>query len=81
MTARIEGVDAAESDAILEELYAIGERREFIYEHAWQLIDFLMWPNRCSIHARIDFPKHERRLPRPAPSRAIHCGSSGGSQS
>jgi taurine dioxygenase len=62
MTARIEGFDAAESDAILEELYAIGERREFIYEHVWQLGDFLMWDNRCTIHARTDFPKRERRL-------------------
>jgi hypothetical protein len=75
MAARIEGVDAAENDAILEELYAIGERREFIYEHAWQLIDFLMWDNRCSIHARTDFPKHERRCCAAAPSRAIHCRS------
>jgi taurine dioxygenase len=62
MTARIEGLDAAESDAILEELYQIGERREFIYEHVWQLGDFLMWDNRCTIHARTDFPKNERRL-------------------
>jgi taurine dioxygenase len=21
-----------------------------------------MWDNRCTIHARTDFPKHERRL-------------------
>jgi taurine dioxygenase len=62
MTARIEGFDAVESDAILEELYAIGERREFIYEHVWKLGDFLMWDNRCTIHARTDFPKSERRL-------------------
>ena len=62
MTSRVEGVDARESDAILEQLYAIGERREFIYEHVWQLGDFLMWDNRCTIHARTDCPKHERRL-------------------
>ena len=62
MTARIEGVDAEESDAILQQLYSIGERREFIYEHVWELGDFLMWDNRCTIHARTDFPKHERRL-------------------
>jgi taurine dioxygenase len=62
MTSRIEGVDARESDAILEQLYAIGERREFIYEHVWQLGDFLMWDNRCTIHARTDFPKDEPRL-------------------
>ena len=62
MTARIEGLDPDESDSILEELYAIGERREFIFEHVWQLGDFLMWDNRCTIHARTDFPEGERRL-------------------
>jgi taurine dioxygenase len=62
MTARIDGFAAAESDAILEELYAIGERRDFIYEHVWRLGDFVMWDNRCTIHARTDFPKEERRL-------------------
>jgi taurine dioxygenase len=62
MTSRIEGLSAEESDAILDQLYAIGERREFIYEHVWKLSDFLMWDNRCTIHARTDFPKHERRL-------------------
>jgi taurine dioxygenase len=62
MTSRIEGVDATESDAILGELYEIGERRDFIYEHVWRLGDFLMWDNRCTIHARTDFPKDERRL-------------------
>ncbi len=48
--------------AILEQLYEIGERREFIFEHVWKLGDFLMWDNRCTIHARTDFPKEERRL-------------------
>jgi taurine dioxygenase len=62
MTARIEGFDSYESDAILEQLYEIGERREFIFEHVWKLGDFLMWDNRCTIHARTDFPKGERRL-------------------
>lgn len=62
MTARIEGVSPAESNEILDELYAIGERREFIFEHVWKLGDFLMWDNRCTIHARTDFPKGERRL-------------------
>src|SRR5215471_14737058 len=41
MTSRIEGVDAADSDAILDQLYAIGERRDFIYEHIWNTGDFL----------------------------------------
>ena len=62
MTTRIEGVSRDESDAILDELYELGERREFIFEHVWKLGDFLMWDNRCTIHARTDFPKEERRL-------------------
>ena len=62
MTVRIEGLEADESDAILRELYDIGERPDFIFEHVWQLGDFLMWDNRCTIHARTDFPKEERRL-------------------
>jgi taurine dioxygenase len=62
MTTRIEGLSAEESDAILDRLYEIGERREFIFEHVWKLGDFVMWDNRCTIHARTDFPKEERRL-------------------
>jgi taurine dioxygenase len=62
MTVAIEDMDKSESDAILSQLYDIGERPEFIYEHEWQLGDFLMWDNRCTIHARTDFPKEERRL-------------------
>jgi taurine dioxygenase len=62
MTTRLEGFEQAESDAILDQLYEIGERREFIFEHVWQLGDFVMWDNRCTIHARTDFPKEERRL-------------------
>src|ERR1700688_1672938 len=37
MTTRIEGVSQDESDYILNQLYEIGERREFIFEHVWQL--------------------------------------------
>lgn len=62
MTTSLEGFSADESAAILGELYDIGERREFIYEHVWRPGDFVMWDNRCTIHARTDFPKDERRL-------------------
>lgn len=62
MTARIEGVSAAESDEILSQLYDTGEDRRFIYEHEWQLGDFVMWDNLASIHARTDFAREERRL-------------------
>jgi taurine dioxygenase len=62
MTAQIEGMSEEESASVLDQLYGIGERPEFIYEHVWRPGDFLMWDNRCTIHARTDFPKDERRL-------------------
>ena len=62
MTARIEGVSPEESEAILEQLYDIGERPEFIFEHVWRLGDVVMWDNRCTIHARTWFPPEENRL-------------------
>ncbi|MGE5537724.1 MAG: TauD/TfdA dioxygenase family protein [Gemmatimonas sp.] len=62
MTARIDDLPEEENAAILEQLYEIGERREFIYEHVWQLGDFVMWDNLATIHARTWFPKEERRL-------------------
>lgn len=62
MTTRLEGFSDEESARLLGRLYDIGERREFIYEHVWRPGDFLMWDNRCTIHARTDFPKGERRL-------------------
>ncbi len=62
MTARIEGLPAAESDALLEELFAFTGDRGLIYEHVWREGDLVMWDNWCSCHARTDFPATERRL-------------------
>jgi len=62
MTAKIEGLERAESDAILEELFAIAEDPSIYYEHEWRLGDLLMWDNHASIHMRTDFPREERRL-------------------
>ncbi len=62
MTARIEGIDAAESDALLDQLFEHGERREIVYQHVWRPGDLVMWDNLCSTHARTDFPAGETRL-------------------
>jgi taurine dioxygenase len=64
MTVRIEGLPEAESEDLLELLFAHQERREFIYEHVWRPGDLLMWDNRCTLHARTDFSPAERRLMR-----------------
>lgn len=62
MTRAIAGMEPEESDAVMEQLYEIGERKEHIYEHEWQLGDFVMWDNLATIHARTYFPKGEDRL-------------------
>ena len=62
MSARIEGLARADSDAILDALFDIAEDPAIAYEHVWRLGDLLMWDNWCSIHARTDFPRDEGRL-------------------
>ena len=62
LTLRINELPEAESDEILEFLFDHSEKREFIYQHEWQLGDLVMWDNRCLNHARTDFPREERRL-------------------
>ena len=62
MTREIEGLSRAESDTLLEKLFDHQEQQQFVYEHVWRPGDLLMWDNRCTLHARTDFPAGERRL-------------------
>jgi taurine dioxygenase len=62
MTRAIAGMEPEESDPIMDQLYNIVERKDFVYEHEWQLGDFVMWDNLATIHARTYFPKDEDRL-------------------
>jgi len=64
MTHHIVGMDRAESDALLEQLFDHQERPEFIYEHVWTPGDLLIWDNRCTLHARTDFDASQRRMMR-----------------
>jgi taurine dioxygenase len=64
MTIAIEGLPEAESDELLEFLFAHQENPAFVYEHVWRVNDLLMWDNRCALHARTDFSNDERRLMR-----------------
>ena len=62
MTERVVDMDEAESERLLQAVYDHAERPEFVYEHEWRVGDLLLWDNRCSMHARTDFPETERRL-------------------
>jgi taurine dioxygenase len=62
MTVKILDMPEDESARLLNALYDHAEKREFVYEHVWHTGDLLLWDNRCSSHARTDFPSTERRL-------------------
>jgi taurine dioxygenase len=64
MSRHIVGMERAESDALLAELFDHAERPEFVYAHTWTVGDLLIWDNRCLNHARNDFPAEEIRLMR-----------------
>jgi taurine dioxygenase len=62
MTVKILDVPEDESERLLNLVWDHSEKREFVYEHVWRRGDLLLWDNRCSSHARTDFPATERRL-------------------
>lgn len=56
----IEGYDEVQSDVLLEKLFPYVERVD--YELEWQIGDYIVFDNRCSAHARAEFPADQRRL-------------------
>ena len=62
MTVKVLDMPEDESERLLNAVYDHAEQREFVYEHVWRIGDLLLWDNRCSSHARTDFPSTERRL-------------------
>ena len=55
------GMNKAESEALLEELFVHIEQPQFVHAHKWALDDLLIWDNRSVNHARSDFPPEEER--------------------
>jgi len=67
MTESVVGLPRDESDALLKALFDHQEEPRFQYEHRWQLGDLLIWDNRCTLHARREFPAtHLRKMRRVA---------------
>lgn len=62
MTRRILGIPETESATLLEELFSHCEQERFVYEHHWRVGDMVLWDNRCTMHARTDFPGEQRRV-------------------
>jgi taurine dioxygenase len=61
-TTRIEGLEPAESQAILQFLFKQVENPDYQARFKWQQNDVVMWDNRCAQHMAIwDYWPHERK--------------------
>jgi taurine dioxygenase len=56
------GLEVAESEALLDELWEFVGRPEFAWEHVWQVGDLVLWDNRCTMHRRDPFDAASRRI-------------------
>jgi taurine dioxygenase len=60
-TDSIVGVPAAESDALLREIFAILYDPANVLRHAWSVGDLVLWDNIALQHGRRDIPLDEPR--------------------
>jgi taurine dioxygenase len=59
----IEGLEGAESDAVIDELTERMIQPDGCYTHKWRKGDIVIWDNRCSYHrAAGDYPPEEDRI-------------------
>ena len=56
------GLELAESEALLDELWSFVDRPEFAWEHVWRIGDLVLWDNRCTMHRRDAFDSSSRRV-------------------
>ncbi len=63
---RVEGMDDAAGQALIEELLAFASQDKFIYAHKWRQGDMLIWDNRCMLHrgTTFDYERYKRDLRR-----------------
>jgi taurine dioxygenase len=60
-TTRIVGLPEDESQAVLQELFALSTRPEFVYRHCWKPHDMVFWDNRSVLHLAAGTPDNLRR--------------------
>jgi taurine dioxygenase/putative 2-oxoglutarate oxygenase len=63
---RIDGMDDAEAQQLIDYLKDFATRAEFVYRHAWRVGDALLWDNRCVQHCATPFDdaKYQRLMHR-----------------
>lgn len=60
----IVGLPLAESEILLNKLWAHAMEGDFAYEHMWRVGDVILWDNRCTMHRRDAFAPNARRMMR-----------------
>lgn len=60
--AYVVGLELAESEALLDELWAHATRPGLTWTQEWQVGDVMMWDNTCTMHKRDAFDPNSRRL-------------------
>lgn len=58
----IEGMTVADSEILLDEIWAAATQPRFAYTHQWRAGDVILWDNRCVMHRRESFDDSQRRL-------------------
>jgi taurine dioxygenase len=56
------GLELADSEALLDELWDYVARPELAWEHVWRVGDLVLWDNRCTMHRRDPFDASARRI-------------------
>lgn len=63
LNAHVDGLSRADSEALLDRLYAHVNQPRFHYRHRWAPNELLMYDNRCCMHRRESFdPTAQRKL-------------------
>ena len=58
----LDGFDLAESDALLDEIWAYATEAKYVWTHQWRVGDLVLWDNRCTMHRRDPFDANMRRV-------------------
>lgn len=56
------GLSEADSEALLDALWAHATDPHFTWTQEWELGDVILWDNRCTLHHRTEFDPRSRRI-------------------
>lgn len=60
--AYISGLPLAESESLLDDLWAFATDSRFTWRNEWKVGDIVLWDNRCTMHRRDSFDAASRRI-------------------